>query len=818
MSRSGIWRIRAWVAVLGTAGLLCAPPPAVAVLDVEDRGPVLDAGRFTMRITNAGILGNAFFNKGLSFDPSLEFPKGSGHECLEHAELWVGARLEDGSATVSGGPMLEWRPTRDSADVVRVRYAAQRGSRPAFDDDGDGRKDEEFLDGADNDGDGEIDEDIRAPAQQVCAAVFTDDQREAVDYGYPNGEQHRPLGLAVHQEALSWALPGLDRVAGIHYTIRNHGTLVLRELWLGVYADLDSREGAGGPGHLDDVATVMRDSTITFDGIAHLQGSPPLYELSWWRDCYTRLGGEWPAIHDASPHSKDPWVAVLGLSHTTDPLGFLISSASAGADAARARARAPRRDSTIRYLVLSPSLPPTQGGPPSVDADRYAALSGRYAGAVVDFPRDYSVLVSCGPFAYLEPGQSLEFTVAFIVGEGADSLVQAAQWARLAWRGQRYNLQKDAPFPSLPSYPATDFTTGETGITGHEVCYEPPPGIAFEYDADCYSKFFTDKEFYRYDGSTPTSPPLLDEDRVDAVFTPGAGCVWADFDCDVCTGWDGTDEQVHWYMPVLAPDQPLLRATAGDREVTLEWDDLPEVLADAGVVPGPPYRFWGYRVYRLDRWQRQNALPPVTRWQQIASFAADTSLGAKPLADVLDPRVRPDSIAYERPHHPIGRYRFVDRRVNDGFDYHYVVTSVAARTVRVQDVDRLELLESPFRAAFADVIRPRLEAGLGLKDGRVWVVPNPYRGDAAWERPPVPGDAFTRHVDFFGLPRALVRIRIYTLAGDLVREVTHDGRQGAGQVGWDLISRNGQDVESGVYLFTVEWDGGHQTGKFVLIR
>ena len=39
--------------------------------------------------TNIGVVGNAFFNKGLSFDPSFEFPKGSGHECLEHADPHV---------------------------------------------------------------------------------------------------------------------------------------------------------------------------------------------------------------------------------------------------------------------------------------------------------------------------------------------------------------------------------------------------------------------------------------------------------------------------------------------------------------------------------------------------------------------------------------------------------------------------------------------------------------------------------------------------------------------------------------------------------
>jgi hypothetical protein len=98
------------------------------------------------------------------------------------------------------------------------------------------------------------------------------------------------------------------------------------------------------------------------------------------------------------------------------------------------------------------------------------------------------------------------------------------------------------------------------------------------------------------------------------------------------------------------------------------------------------------------------------------------------------------------------------------------------------------------------------------------VVPNPYHGGASWERTAIPGDPFTHHLDFFGLPRARATIRIYTLAGDLVQTIVHDGSSGDGEAPWNLISRNGQEVESGVYLYTVESPLGHQVGKFVLMR
>jgi hypothetical protein len=267
-----------------------------------------------------------------------------------------------------------------------------------------------------------------------------------------------------------------------------------------------------------------------------------------------------------------------------------------------------------------------------------------------------------------------------------------------------------------------------------------------------------------------------------------------------------------------APPEPAYRSTAGDREVTVAWDNLPELLADANVMPGSPWKFWGYRVYRLDQWNRTSLLPPESRWQQIAAFGVDTTLGARALSEVLDSSVDYDSVAYERKHYPVGRYKYVDRRVLDGFDYHYVVTAVAQRQIVISGTPSTELLESPFRAEFSGIVRPRIEAGSAENGGRVWVVPNPFKAHAPWEREPVPGDVFTRHVDFFGLPRAHARIRIYTMAGDLVQTLQHDGTQGNGQEPWNLISRNGQDIESGVYLFTVDSPAGHQVGRFVIIR
>jgi hypothetical protein len=102
--------------------------------------------------------------------------------------------------------------------------------------------------------------------------------------------------------------------------------------------------------------------------------------------------------------------------------------------------------------------------------------------------------------------------------------------------------------------------------------------------------------------------------------------------------------------------------------------------------------------------------------------------------------------------------------------------------------------------------------------GDAYVVPNPYYGSAPWDLVPNPRDPTGTHVDFMNLPKGEWTIRIYSLAGDLVRVLQNDGAQDIGQARWDLVSRNGQDIVTGIYLFSVESRYGTQVGKFAILK
>ncbi len=101
----------------------------------------------------------------------------------------------------------------------------------------------------------------------------------------------------------------------------------------------------------------------------------------------------------------------------------------------------------------------------------------------------------------------------------------------------------------------------------------------------------------------------------------------------------------------------------------------------------------------------------------------------------------------------------------------------------------------------------------------VKVVPNPYIGTASWE----PRNLYStgrgeRKIDFIHLPAKCV-IRIYTLAGALVKTLYKDSGFNDGSISWNLVTDDGMDAAYGVYVYHIESTGiGEKIGKFALIK
>jgi len=338
---------------------------------------------------------------------------------------------------------------------------------------------------------------------------------------------------------------------------------------------------------------------------------------------------------------------------------------------------------------------------------------------------------------------------------------------------------------------------------------------------------------------------------------------------------------------------------AGDGQVTIAWDNLSEVSPDPKTGW---FDFRSYQIWKVSNWRRPvgSGGPAEDDWTLLAEFrqfecGPDTSCRritsqGRPYCrtlyipqremteqvclnkgDLFDPQsgliIAPDpavpcigypdcvvdsalvlgsSAAKEgRIRYPVGRYRYVDTDVKNGFIYFYSVTgrdSTGSGQGRVELAGRRSAVE-------AEGIVPQGAAGARSS---VWVVPNPYRGlrsiqerPSAWDLTPNASDPTGTHIDFLGLPSGQWTIKIFTLSGDLVNTITSRDEidastrgsvvidsQGVprrnttrqqdtandGQARWNLISRNGQDIVSGIYLFTVESSRGTERGKFVVIR
>lgn len=98
------------------------------------------------------------------------------------------------------------------------------------------------------------------------------------------------------------------------------------------------------------------------------------------------------------------------------------------------------------------------------------------------------------------------------------------------------------------------------------------------------------------------------------------------------------------------------------------------------------------------------------------------------------------------------------------------------------------------------------------------VVPNPYVASAVWEKKPyLQTGRGERKVWFTHLPPTCT-IRIFNLAGDLVRTLEHDETAFNGAESWDLLNIDNMEVAYGIYIFHVETEDASTIGKFAVIK
>jgi hypothetical protein len=62
-------------------------------------------------------------------------------------------------------------------------------------------------------------------------------------------------------------------------------------------------------------------------------------------------------------------------------------------------------------------------------------------------------------------------------------------------------------------------------------------------------------------------------------------------------------------------------------------------------------------------------------------------------------------------------------------------------------------------------------------------------------------------------------IRIFTVNGELVKEIQHESNLMDGSAEWDLLTKDNLSASYGVYIFHVDAPGiGVKVGKFAIIK
>ncbi|MGH7726078.1 MAG: hypothetical protein ACREOU_11690 [Candidatus Eiseniibacteriota bacterium] len=810
---------------------------------------VSTVGNVWIKTTNAGFMGNPL-PQGSS-DPSGTWPGSSGVQYGGTWSLWVGAKNAEAVdpsqlRRVSNG--AEYRPpTLDPVDRIYTAFEGQSRGLRDVDDDADGRRDEEFLNGRDDDGDSAVDEDYAAISQQMCSLEMRDDTEQAINGNFQ--ERHVPLGLLVRQRSLAFAIPGTNDFVGVEYSIYNISGHTLDSVFVGWFADLDAGVTADDRFFADDL-TDPRVPQGSY--VEPVTPTDPRYDAMLCTQDTITVNG-WTLLDDNGDMGRTIGAgSFLLLGHTTDPTGL----------------KAPRRVGFRMYKTYAPGTPYSQGGQPLVDIERYEAMSSLVGidpvTGLINEPRtdestrtDFRSLCAVGPFLSFENGERIDVQVALAVQRcdyakpiddpGDAALPNVERYAAII--DNAIEVQKTFSGGYVP--PAVGEETPDA--RGREAGLIAAPGT-IEERSDCRDP----------EGSTRT----VTDDEI----------TWFDLDCNFCTGVPG--RALRRWLAASPPPNPTLRLTAADRRIILEWDNKSE------TIPDPSSGLFDFKAYRI--WKASNYTRPVGSagpgeelWALLAEFRRFDDL--YPLRDSSDTdgdgrfdaieeiaplllnvqsgqRIYPGNVApltdpatgdtlfaigdrpyhdaegvprtyvgYRVPMYPVGRYRFEDPNVLNGFPYFYSVTGLDSTGQEDSNGNRGTIAQQEGRRAAVEqqVIVPQARTAGGGSNS-VYVVPNPYRGRAQWDLTPSAADPTGTHIDFMNLPAGEWTLRIFTVSGDLVQTIHNDDLTTSGhpqqetpedgQAEWNLISRNGQDIASGIYLFSVNSANGTQQGKFVVIR
>ena len=831
-----------------------------------------NVGFLQVQITNLGIVGNWWIEANSA--------GWRGGEYLYAAGLWVGAKKSDQVARVSTAAYAtEFLPPIDPEWTVYEGFEGmQGGNRIGFSTDAvleigpdvldvrtsganddwnggaDSQIDEDFLNGLDDDGDFAVDEDFEAIGQQMFSCQYWDISPITQEIN----TEHEPLDLLVQQRSFAWATAGANEFIGLDYKIWNIGNETLNDVFIAFFVDGDAGPKSRPSFWVDDKGGFVSIDTLVVDEAlpeGPCRNRAVSVDLAYVFDT--------PDIEINEEEGGTKGGDVTGffggmfLGHSVDPVG-IDAPAQVG----------------IRRAKFFSSSEPYPAGDPRNDFERYDLISGEGVPVRETVkPADYRYVISAGPFRSLPPDTFLTFQTAFVIGEGRQGMIENAIGAQLIYDG----VWRDTDGNETTGAGGRETCVRPPGTAGHvtwdDPCDTTSTSIRIDWEGYCAVSNYVDNDCNSCTPSVTGAETLVNSVGTVAPAPPVTNNECEGVDVDERAGgdrrvvlrWDNLSELKADPLQkrILFQGYRIWRVEGWRRPVGStgpapeEWQLLTQIVKDPSSAPGicrvenpdvvgDTLEFSLY-MDMLGNWVPEEwpdnlgepcEVCPEFCWPQRA-FMQDTTLvplvsgivtgDTTAVRDSLTGEVIDQPFAFAD-QYPVGYYTYIDSAgIKNGMIYFYDITAFSAwdELIEVEGSDETivqhyELSGRPAAKECQQVV-PTWSAA-DAKD-EIYVVPNPYIQEDrsvlpwGWDLIPSDADPTGTRIAFTNLPRGRNVVKIYTLAGDLVQTLDHQATEERGTVFWNLVSRNGQDIVAGVYMFTVRTEKqGTKVGRFVVIR
>jgi hypothetical protein len=330
-----------------------------------------NVGRIGLTINNFGTIGRPTVRSNSLGPPSMAFPRGSGIEHLFEAGIWIGA-LVDGQVRVSTSSVdassgyVTGAAGFEFTQLSTIRERSKLTSSNNFS--------------------------SAAISHQDFLFSLTDSFVIIPGTSIPISNHVNPLGVVLNVETYAWNFSFADYFVIVNYKVTNNSSKRWDSVWLGMFSDLIVRN-----------INVTRDAGSNFFNKGR-NGIDTKYKAVY---AYQSIGDDidYTASYGAIQFLGIDW---RGLFFNPDKPDTFIRSGFA--------------PPTVNYNFWNFNSINPPWITPQNDLDRYERLKSNIdsnlllgiTGPVNGPPSNWIQLISAGPLANVNPGESFDFAVAFV--------------------------------------------------------------------------------------------------------------------------------------------------------------------------------------------------------------------------------------------------------------------------------------------------------------------------------------------------------------------------------------------------------------------